>query len=67
VIVTFNVPSEVLSHSSAYREREGQHHWGRIRVNFAEPIVPRLFYQGKSRCRSSPIHDFMVTDGFALV
>jgi hypothetical protein len=46
---------------------EKQHHWGRIGVNFAEPIVPRLHYQGKSRCLSWPIHDFMVTGGFALV
>ena len=30
-----------------------------IRVNFSEPIVP-VHYQGKSRCLSAPIHDFMV-------
>jgi hypothetical protein len=40
---------------------------GRIRVNSAGPIVPRLQYQGKSRCLSAPIHDFMVAGRFALV
>jgi hypothetical protein len=39
----------------------------RIRVDFAGPTVPRLNYQGKSRCLRARIRVLMVAGRFAVV
>jgi hypothetical protein len=38
----------------------------RICVDFVGPIAPHLHYQGKSRCLSAPIHDFMLLVDLSL-